>query len=245
MLTEGKNRQWDVINDERSQMYGGIKGETTKSRTAVADTRGLVLLTTLHDSQNKPREGLFCTFFSACTGGATQDPFDAWGDPRIPPLAARIVGPVDDACPKFSWPTMTVTKSDITRCIRSWGERNEFPHLTALGPIASVTITKRNSTTNRPTEFTLTDSAGRSAPIRAEEFRLALLRDPINTAPKPFSSNFDIRDTGPAIELINGKGHGHGIGMSQWGAQSLATKGWTYGKILGFYYPGAKLKQLW
>ena len=245
MLADGKNRQWDVNNDESSQMYGGIAGETAKSRAAVAETRGMVLQTTICDSQGQTREGIFCSFYSACIGGATQDPFEAWGDPQVGPLSARVIGPVDEGCPKYAWPTMRVSKSDMTRCVRSWGEQNGFGYLTELGPIASVTITKRNAATGRPTELTLTDTTGRTAPIRAEEFRLALVRDPTGTAPKPFSSNFGIRDVGPAIELVHGKGYGHGIGMSQWGAEALAMKGWTYGRILGFYYPGARLKQLW
>ncbi|PLT35733.1 SpoIID/LytB domain-containing protein [Bacillus sp. V5-8f] len=36
---------------------------------------------------------------------------------------------------------------------------------------------------------------------------------------------------------INGKGYGHGIGMSQYGAHNRATAGQTYEQILQFYYP--------
>jgi SpoIID/LytB domain protein len=36
---------------------------------------------------------------------------------------------------------------------------------------------------------------------------------------------------------ITGRGYGHGIGMSQWGAQGFAKdQGWDYGRILGHYY---------
>ncbi|MGQ9838622.1 MAG: SpoIID/LytB domain-containing protein [Cyanobacteriota bacterium] len=38
--------------------------------------------------------------------------------------------------------------------------------------------------------------------------------------------------------------HGHGIGMSQWGAQELARQGWTYRQILAYYYRGVKLGRL-
>ncbi|MEN9226475.1 MAG: SpoIID/LytB domain-containing protein [Thermostichus sp. HHBFW_bins_43] len=38
--------------------------------------------------------------------------------------------------------------------------------------------------------------------------------------------------------------HGHGIGMSQWGAQELARQGWTYRQILAYYYPGVGLGRL-
>jgi stage II sporulation protein D len=238
MTSPGK--PWDVSDDEGSQMYGGIAGETAKSRAAVAATRGQVLVLTRGGTA-----GIFCARYSACSGGASQDPFDAWGDSPLPPLSARLLGDIDDNCPKFHWPAMTVSKADITRCMQSWGQRNGFTYLTRLGPIRSVTIAKRNPATGRPTELAVTDTAGRSAPIRAEEFRIALLTDPAGDAPKPPSSFFDIRDAGSAIILYNGRGYGHGIGMSQWGAQALALQGKTHNQILGFYYPGASLRQLW
>ena len=39
--------------------------------------------------------------------------------------------------------------------------------------------------------------------------------------------------------LVDGRGWGHGRGMSQWGAQGAALAGLGYRAILGFYYPGA------
>lgn len=38
------------------------------------------------------------------------------------------------------------------------------------------------------------------------------------------------------------KGYGHGVGMSQHGANYLAEKGYTYDKILAHYYKGAEIK---
>ena len=40
-----------------------------------------------------------------------------------------------------------------------------------------------------------------------------------------------------AVQLA-GHGFGHGIGMSQWGANGAATRGLTWRQIVGFYYPG-------
>ncbi|HOO63840.1 MAG TPA: SpoIID/LytB domain-containing protein [Synergistaceae bacterium] len=45
------------------------------------------------------------------------------------------------------------------------------------------------------------------------------------------------------IFLFSGKGWGHGVGLSQWGAKALAEKGWTWQKILGHYYPGTTIKK--
>ena len=36
-------------------------------------------------------------------------------------------------------------------------------------------------------------------------------------------------------------GFGHGVGMSQYGANTLAASGWDYRAILAHYYPGTAL----
>jgi stage II sporulation protein D len=41
---------------------------------------------------------------------------------------------------------------------------------------------------------------------------------------------------------FHGSGYGHGIGMSQWGANGLARMGWSYRKILGHYYRGTRVE---
>jgi stage II sporulation protein D len=41
--------------------------------------------------------------------------------------------------------------------------------------------------------------------------------------------------------VVTGKGWGHGVGMSQWGAYGYARHGWSYRQILGHYYPGTTL----
>ena len=44
----------------------------------------------------------------------------------------------------------------------------------------------------------------------------------------------------PALEVV-GRGFGHGVGMSQWGAYGLALQGVSYVQILRHYYRGAQL----
>ena len=41
--------------------------------------------------------------------------------------------------------------------------------------------------------------------------------------------------------LVSGRGWGHGVGMSQYGALGYAQEGWGYDQILGHYYTGAEL----
>ena len=42
----------------------------------------------------------------------------------------------------------------------------------------------------------------------------------------------------PATFVFTGKGFGHGVGMSQWGAQGMALKGSSAEEILAYYYRG-------
>src|SRR3954447_10306681 len=46
---------------------------------------------------------------------------------------------------------------------------------------------------------------------------------------------------GGSVFLVQGRGWGHGVGMSQWGAEGAARHGWDYKRILAHYYPGTKL----
>ncbi|MEO5576498.1 MAG: SpoIID/LytB domain-containing protein [Gaiellaceae bacterium] len=41
--------------------------------------------------------------------------------------------------------------------------------------------------------------------------------------------------------VVSGRGWGHGVGMSQYGALGYAQEGWTYDRILGHFYTGAQL----
>ena len=43
--------------------------------------------------------------------------------------------------------------------------------------------------------------------------------------------------------VFTGRGWGHGVGMSQWGAYGFATHGWTYDRILAHYYRGTALSK--
>ena len=41
--------------------------------------------------------------------------------------------------------------------------------------------------------------------------------------------------------MVTGKGWGHGVGMSQWGAYGYAQHGWSWKRILAHYYPGTQV----
>ena len=57
------------------------------------------------------------------------------------------------------------------------------------------------------------------------------------------STNIEIQEDNKTI-TITSKGFGHGVGMSQYGAQELALKGYKYDEILKYYYTGIEFKKI-
>jgi hypothetical protein len=51
----------------------------------------------------------------------------------------------------------------------------------------------------------------------------------------------DARAVTATTFVVSGRGWGHGVGMSQYGALGYAKDGWTYDQILGHFYTGAEL----
>lgn len=61
--------------------------------------------------------------------------------------------------------------------------------------------------------------------------------DSVRKALKLPSTNFNvICDSQSGNYVFSGQGFGHGMGMSQWGARSLAEHGWRAGEILHHFY---------
>ena len=59
------------------------------------------------------------------------------------------------------------------------------------------------------------------------------------------SADFDINyDSENNKFIFNVRGYGHGVGMSQQGAQYMAKNGSTYKQILKWYYPGTEIVKL-
>ena len=54
------------------------------------------------------------------------------------------------------------------------------------------------------------------------------------------STDFSLEWTGESF-LFTVEGYGHGLGMSQYGANAMAKSGAAYNEILAHYYPGAEL----
>lgn len=57
------------------------------------------------------------------------------------------------------------------------------------------------------------------------------------------STYFDIKQENNNV-IINVKGYGHGVGMSQYGAEAMANKGYDYEKIIKHYYTGVEIQKI-
>lgn len=57
------------------------------------------------------------------------------------------------------------------------------------------------------------------------------------------SNHFTIKQDGDTINITT-KGYGHGVGMSQYGAQGMALNGYSYEEILKHYYQGTSIKKI-
>jgi stage II sporulation protein D len=234
--TEGLSRYWDVWSDVRSQVYGGMNAETDKSRSAVAETAGLVL------AYGSGEGRIFPTFFSSDSGGVTQSAIDAFGGPAIPPLAAHSDPGFDGASPYANWGPIPLAKAELTRRVRLWASRRSPPRPeTTMALLANVEVVAINSF-GRPARFRLTDVNGATYLLAAEEMRAAFNTDAPSGGTLP-SSFCKVTSAPGSDEVIfyDGHGFGHGVGMSQWSAQQQALHGQTYDQILMSAYPQAKL----
>jgi len=57
------------------------------------------------------------------------------------------------------------------------------------------------------------------------------------------STNIEITENNREV-IIESKGYGHGVGMSQYGALELARQGYKYDEILKYYYQGIEFKKI-
>ncbi|WP_318617019.1 stage II sporulation protein D [Sporosarcina sp. YIM B06819] len=66
------------------------------------------------------------------------------------------------------------------------------------------------------------------------------MRDLLGLASTDFDIAFDVTNQ---IVHVTTTGYGHGVGMSQYGAEAFAQKGWTAEDILLHYYTGTEIKK--
>lgn len=80
---------------------------------------------------------------------------------------------------------------------------------------------------------------GRRSEVSAPKFRVALSPDRLRSVLLK-----DVSVEGDNV-VFTGRGFGHGVGMSQYGAYQMAKHGKKAGEIVRHYYQGVEIKKLW
>lgn len=154
------------------------------------------------------------TYF-ACSGGYTEQAVAVWGT-DVPYLQA-VPSPGEEGALHYS-DTVNMTPEDFAAAIgiRLTGKPESW-----FGPV------------------TRTQGGGVARMIiGGEEFSGTQLRSLLNL----HSTAFTIVTADNRIQITS-KGHGHRVGMSQYGAQAMAERGCTWEEILEHYYPQTEITE--
>lgn len=155
---------------------------------------------------------IYAAFFST-SNGYTENSEDYWSSPR--PYLKSVESPWDVNTEKFNGQKLVST--------------SEFEKL--LG----VKLTK-NGEIGKITERTKGNRVGK-VNINGKVFTGPEIREKLELK----SSDFTWERKGNNI-VINTKGFGHGVGMSQFGANGMAKQGKTYEEIVQHYYSGVQIE---
>lgn len=227
----GKHGTFDVWDSQRSQVYGGMSAETDRSWQAVRSTWGWVLA-----YGPAGQEKIFLAQYSACNGGYVNGASVLRDvNEMIPPLQGGQKDPFGKSCSRWRWSPVRISKPVLYEVLA-----RQYASVRKLGGFSTVR-TKRQTEYGHPVFVEVIGPRGESVVLRAHDLRLAMLRAGLPQAKRLYSMFCNIRDLGREIEFSDGRGFGHGVGLSQWGAQERAEAGQSAEDILGFYYPESKI----
>lgn len=151
---------------------------------------------------------------------------------------------LESDCPWFSW-TVSISGDNLTKMLKNAGY--------VSGNVTGLTVTERGKG-GVVTQISVSTESGNVIIENQNTIRKALA--PVyDTILKNDGSNaenltmlpsayFYIDKTGDNY-VISGGGLGHGVGMSQYGADAMAQNGSTYKQILIHYFYGANLSVLY
>ncbi|HET9771566.1 MAG TPA: SpoIID/LytB domain-containing protein, partial [Acidimicrobiia bacterium] len=207
-----------ICATESCQVYSGVAKERSAHgaawAAAVRDTSGLALL-----SGGSP----ILAKYSACNGGRSV----SGGKPYL-----KVIDDPDDArCPLHRW-GLTVSYDDLGRA------------LAVPGTVKAVRATQGDVLI----DWAGPDGAGGRLTVPRTQFRAkvgsAVPPPPDRSRTVP-SILFTLRpDDGARVATLDGRGFGHAIGMSQWGAYGKGQRGMKAGAILAAYYGGIQPTQV-
>ncbi len=212
----------DLYASTRSQKYRGFQyrddkgrllaGESASSRATVDATRGVI---------GTHRGDLFCTYYCAVCGGCTVNGQTVFAD-AAPPLQSVPCDHCHEAR-LYRW-QIRVSRKEAEKLFRKAARKKGK----TLGTLRTIQLVRE-----KVGHYRLSDERG-EIELTGAEIRQAFFNKGLS------SPRFTIREQGTEL-LFEGQGHGHGVGLCQWGARGLAQQGWSARRIFSYYYPGAKL----
>ncbi len=185
---------------------------------AVAKTRGQVLL---HDGKYVK------AWFHSHDGGQTATAKEGLGYEKAEPPYIQVVESPDcsEAPPEdVNW-TATFDKEEIKEAAREVGQ--DPTHCD------SVSVADKGPS-GRATKLKIGDKT-----VEAPAFRIAL------DSTKMKSTMLESIDVDGDKVTMKGKGYGHGVGMSQWGANQMAKEGKKAEEIIKHYFKDVEIAKLW
>lgn len=209
-----ENEAGDILADHTlSQVYRGLDGVTDLAMQAAQETSGEVVT-----HNGVPIQAVY---FSS-SGGRTANNEDVWDGAPLPYLRGKT-DPYDSSSPHSRW-SARLSRSELLQ------QLSEVTDLRVDGFL----IGDRSDDGRVATVELLLDD-GQRREMSANAFRLAVIGQ--FGARSLRSTLFDVRREG-GVYVFEGRGYGHGVGLSQWGAHEMAKRGSTYRDILRYYYTG-------
>ena len=161
-------------------------------------------------------------FFHSNSGGATEAPVNVWGGTNYPYLqSVETAG--EDAYSQYS-SEMILIKEELKNKI--------------LAKHSDFTIDYSQSDCIKILEYT---ESGRVKTIKIGNLNLSGVE--VRTLLGLRSANFEVSIEGENIKFAV-KGYGHGVGMSQTGADSMAKQGSNYEEIVKHFYTGVEITEM-
>jgi stage II sporulation protein D len=209
-------KPYHMVATTAHQQYVGRVEPTSPARLAARETQGQVLL---WDG------ALFPAFYHTDSGGHTEDPRLAFAAANMPALrAVRVEFPSES--PHQEW-ALDIPLSEVTAQLRKGG--------VWVGQVIGLQVTER-SPSLRVIRILVRGTQG-VTDLRGNDFRRLLGYDTLK------STLFAVAVDGHLARFA-GRGYGHGVGMDQSRAKTMAGLGLSAADILAFYYAGAALSSL-
>jgi len=211
---------YDHVDGTASQVYAGLDAVTPEARQATEATSGQIVT---HDGT--PIQAVY----SSSSGGHTASNEAVWATTEAQPYLRGREDPYDSASPHHRWST-TVRRTALLDALSQ-----------AQGVDVSGFTLDEQTAYGRAATIRLLHPDRASSSMNANDFRLAVNRGVEGTPLK--STWFDATRDGSRY-TFEGRGFGHGVGLSQWGAHAMAEQGHSYREILTFYYSGVDIETL-